>query len=990
MMTLCSKARGWLCILSLWLGALAPLSRAADEFFINSGVLQATFPPEPLPMIDARRVVNLGILGLTNNLLPGPIEFQNALYYTNRNQWRVSPGFRFDTFDPSRNPQRRMAAVFHNEGLLHPNAAEVATDFWLLVQATNIINRGRLEIGPYGQINLTGDALDLRGGELRFQGTYEAAYDIHWGIGTNMIVSRFSETPLVSPTHQVQGYAGAFLTQVVLPPGYASHVRINQFAPGLLVEAVYVYNGCCGLDTEVRIHPLTGVRYIRWRHVSIDPITHLAVTNELYLTDTLTPSSYNFSLTGGTLLTPSVNPLGAFRPFNFSLTTVQPPGFATADVIDPGVFDPAVYTMGTSLFVAATNAGYRGLVPSAVVIPTETEVGSAFSNVMGRLELVARGALDLRDARIVAPSFLLLQATNHFVGASNASISAPYSIIRLGSTNGLLEVRQLQVPRLPKLVGDVRAWSGLWTNITPQGVPIEYRVLIVSNYFQPDPEPMIQDLELRSPRPPHEVRVADKLNVFRSALIEAERLTLTTNEPPGRIVPPWLVPPYHPVGELNLLSNTVAWAESFPRLRYLTNHGNITISNAASWIGLRRPPWYPGTTQEPYEAVINQGRVDAQSLEIWSRHLENDGQFLSLYGPLRIRADRMRLGSTDSNLWGRVETLLGDVELVAGELLVTNQMVLAGRRLVLAGTNYLGDAETTNNVFVARDGLTLMTRPAAGDLRGTTITNLAAAYAQNVTVWAGEDRGPDPQGFTNNVAIGRLVLDGQYASVFRFQGPGLSNALYVDQLILLNHATNELNNAFAALEIAPNFVIYYADLWVAGQRLAEPVDSSRYNQGRLRWVPAYAGGFYGSTNLPGPGGQIRINTALRESRERDSDGDGLENFWDPIPIVIPDAVTPADVPLTARWESGTSSTVVLTWPSAAGAVNTVYESDALSGQNWRILLRTNFATLPLPPEVPCWDPACWTNVLPGRAAVRLSVGSQGPRFYRVEVELPRR
>lgn len=989
------KGRVWACVLSLWLGGNIPPAGAADELFLNTGVLQATFPPEPLPVIDARRVVNLGILALTNTALPGPIEFQNMLYITNRGQWWGSPGYRFDTFDPDANPRRRMAAVFHNEGLLHPNAAEVAADTWLLIAATNVINRGRLAITPLGQLSIAGDYVDLRGGELRgqFQNAQEidAGLNVLWGIGTNSFQGRFTDDFMASPSHSVQGFEVNVFTRVILPSGFSSFVRTNQPAPNsLLIEAVYVYNGCCDLQTEVRMSDVGDrTRYVRWRYVDSDPFTGAAVTNEVYLVDSLSPESYTANLTGGTLLVPSWNPRGSFRPFNFVLTTIEPVGFATAAAVAPGIFDPGIYTIGANFIVNATNAGYLALLPSAVSMPG-LDVGSTFSNVLGRMEIVARQTLDLHEARIHVPSFLLLQATNHFMGSRNAQISAPYSIVRLASTNGTLEIRNLQKPRLPRLAGRIQAWSGFWTNVTADGIGLEYRVLMISNYFQPGPEPMIQDLELRSPRPPSEVRVADKLNVFRSALVEAERLTLTTNEPPDFVVPPWLVAPFNPAGELNLLSNSISWTESFPRLRFLTNLGNITISNAASWVGLRRPPWYPTVVQEPYEVVINRGRVDAQSLEIWSRWVENDGNFLAWYGPLRIQSEQMRLGSQETNLPGRLEALFGDIELTASEILVTNHMVLAGRRLVLGGTVYLGDADTTNNVFVARDGLTLTVRPSAGDLRGTTVTNIAPAYANNVTVWAGEDRGPTPEGFTNNAAIGRLVLDGRFGSVFRFQGLGLSNALYVDQLILLNHATNEWNNAFAALDIAPNMVVYYADLWVGNGRLAEPVDSSRYNQGRLRWVRDYAGGFYGSTNLVIGSLEIRINAALRESTELDSDGDGIPNALDPVPVLVPEAVTPADVPLTAQWQGDAAPFVVLTWPTAPGIWNTIYEASSAVTTNWRPVLRTNFASLPLPPEAPFGDPARWTNVLPGRAAVRLPAGSGDQRFFKVEIELPRR
>ena len=996
MTTRTRKAHWAASLWGLWLGLAVLPTKGTQDLYLNTGLLQATFPPEPLPVIDASRVVNWGRLALTNLFLPQPVEFQNVRFWTNSGTWHGSPGYRFRLYDSQASGvgRFRMSSVFHNEGLLHPSAAEVSSDFWLLVEATNIINRGRLETSPFGQLNLTGDFVDLRGGELRFQESGDTnlavrTFDLHWGFSTNAIIGRFTAPPLQSPFHLVQTLSGLAGTQVVLPVGFTSHVQFFPVGPSnFLIQAVYLYNGNPDVETEVRI--LNFVKYIRWRGFVTNPVTQTRVTNELYLTEFLSPGNYNFNLTNNTLYIPSLNPAGAFRPFNFSLSGVAPAAYSFAPVIDPQAWDPTVFTIGTNIVVEATNAGYRTRVIPAVMVPAETQSGTAFSNVVGRMEIVARRALDLREARISVPSYLRLESTNHFVGSTNAQIEAPYSMVRLGSTNGLLEVRHLQLPQVPRMVGDLHAWVGLWTNITIDGIGLEYRVLMVSNYFNPSAEPMIEDLELKSPQPPYEVRIADKLNVFRSLLIDAERLTVTTNPLPPLQAPPWVLPPFHPTGELNLLTNGISWADSLPRLRYLTNHGSIVISNVATLAGVRRPPYYPTSSVEPYEALVNQGILAAHSLDVQARHFESDGNVTSEVGPLRLWAGEARLGSPETNLWGQMRAPLGNVELQANRLLVTNHVVEAGRRLVLGATHYLGDADTTNNVFLARDGLTLTVRPLEGDLRGTTISNWAPAYSYNVIVWAGEDRGPTPAGFTNNVALGRLVLDGRFGSSFTFQGLGTRNALYVDQLILLNHATNEFNNAFAALNIEPNLVIYYADLWVGGRRLAEPVDSSRYNQGRLRWVPSYAGGFYGSTNILIGTREIRVNTALRESTELDSDGDGIPNALDPIPILVPEAVTPADVPLAVGFEPGTPPALVLTWPTLPGATNTILEASSPTAQDWQVLLRTNFTTLPLPPEWPCWEPQCQTNMLPGRAAVRLPVASPGPRYYRIQVQMPNR
>ena len=119
--------------------------------------------------------------------------------------------------------------------------------------------------------------------------------------------------------------------------------------------------------------------------------------------------------------------------------------------------------------------------------------------------------------------------------------------------------------------------------------------------------------------------------------------------------------------------------------------------------------------------------------------------------------------------------------------------------------------------------------------------------------WPARDFGATTNGFTNNLALGRLVLNGVgNNSLFRFFGTGTSNALYVDYLDLQNSATNN----DTALSIAPNLVIYFANASVPPAKL-----NGRHG-GRLRWVSTYAGPnsftniFYASTmqtytfNLP--------------------------------------------------------------------------------------------------------------------------------------------
>ena len=68
----------------------------------------------------------------------------------------------------------------------------------------------------------------------------------------------------------------------------------------------------------------------------------------------------------------------------------------------------------------------------------------------------------------------------------------------------------------------------------------------------------------------------------------------------------------------------------------------------------------------------------------------------------------------------------------------------------------------------------LLVKPRLGDLLSTTILNTAPADAEVRHLWAAEDRDCSPAGFTDNVALGRLILDGGNDSLFRFTAAPLS------------------------------------------------------------------------------------------------------------------------------------------------------------------------------------------------------------------------
>ncbi len=147
---------------------------------------------------------------------------------------------------------------------------------------------------------------------------------------------------------------------------------------------------------------------------------------------------------------------------------------------------------------------------------------------------------------------------------------------------------------------------------------------------------------------------------------------------------------------------------------------------------------------------------------------------------------------------------------------------------------------------------------------GTTVSNVVPPQAVsglvtnlNVTInnlWSGLDDGVSNSGYTNNVAVGHLILDAQGKnSMFKFYGTGASNAIYVDRLELRDYASwtnlagRDIHNNLLALSFNTNLVIYYADAISQGAGdVSEELDQK--NNGHLRWVPSYAG-YFSSTNI---------------------------------------------------------------------------------------------------------------------------------------------
>jgi hypothetical protein len=364
----------------------------------------------------------------------------------------------------------------------------------------------------------------------------------------------------------------------------------------------------------------------------------------------------------------------------------------------------------------------------------------------------------------------------------------------------------------------------------------------------------------------------------------------------------------------------------------------------------------------PYGAFVNGGRVsNLGGSTIWAQDFENYGMFSSGSGSFILQSLTTTLAN-GSIIAG------GDVSITTGSLVASNLVLQAGRSLTLQVTNSLTDTGVANGNTWSVGGGSLVglnlpilpTNNPPNDLLGTTIFMTAPSpNKQVVSTWAGQDRGISPAGYTNNAAVGRLILDGLGTnSLFKFTGTGASNAMYVDYLELRDQATNrDVTGNFTAISNTPNMVIYYSQAVMEGQSIADKMNQKNGN--RLRWVTNYAGHF-SSTNITfSDGTTFLFNAALAQLY-----GSTLFGTINPTNLVL--TITMTNKPALAS---------VLQWqkvsPAASYVTNYVFYKTNLMMTNWLTL--TNFIT----PASATWPPV----------PVMMTNPVAGPmRVYRVRVD----
>ncbi|MDW8309658.1 MAG: hypothetical protein RMK20_09820 [Verrucomicrobiales bacterium] len=973
------------------LAALPGVLWGAQVTYENNSIIVC--PPQTPPVIDATNFINRNWFEI--NVGTEPYETSSTVNYTNEGTMIGQIGFRFETA-PSGGGARRRAGTVSNSGRIDAGNK-------LLANATNFLHRGVINMGYFSLLSVAGRNIDFNRGTVTSTNTgfvivgtgtnfvqVSGIMDGYWNAsvsdGSNTAHLRpatLNNLPSITPFHLVTNRNNQTLSTILSPDNqvfYANIVDVD--ASNRVTQAVFLGNTNPAFNVSVYFPSLGGSNagiWVEWRWVITNQLGQ-RVTNWIYLRDTFgveTNLQVEVNGTAGGFFRPTYKPVNYtfYQTGPFSLGTPATPGSPL------GVFDTSRPVV-TNEFTA-----YRARFEATTEL-IEDVVGRNVTNLSGRVELRAENTLNLSNAQISASSYALLQVTNHFMGSHRARIVSPWLDIHLRRTNGNLYITNLVAPVVPKPEGIVDLWSARWPNDVA-GVTNQYHVLFVNSELAPTLPPRIQSLSLRCTNTAGgggEILISDVLNVTSNLLIETEKLTITSNAPGSPTVR----------GEINLLSGQTYWPTGTPRLRYLTNNGALTSLNAVFFGGSRSQPYYTTNFNEPYVAMVNRGEILNYGSHIWADYFENRGLILPYFGAIVVQSTNALFEN------GVFQADNGDVSISSGRLIITNHPIAAGWVLSLAATNFLDDGTLANaaaaltnittiftdptsailntsvamisnkNYWIAGDGVSLLARPPQGSLLGTTIEARAQPGRQVFIRWAGADLGCNPAGFSNNVALGRLILDGGENSLFTFTGIGLSNALYVDRLEFRDYDTNTIVNAFneiETVEIDPNMRVYYADA-VESNGVSVAVRINGANGGRFCWVQDFAG-FFSSTNLIAPDGETNtLNVAMVTSPDHDRDSDTVENRNDSTPLL-----RPQDVALKAHLETGPSGPRVrISWRTTVNAANHVYYRDSLSGP-WLPL--TNFISSGLMPQ-------------PGgvRVSITEPVRTTGARYYRVRVDAP--
>ena len=867
------------------------------------------------PQIDALAFANYGVFAAY--LYSIPYDFQNTRNFTNRGSMSGYPGYRFDTV-PSIG-FRKPAAVFNNQvggvvrGLDYRqvsfllNASDGTTITASLVQypsqininADKVINRGTLEVGAAGIIKIKGGEVDLsRSGIL--VDTLASSFtrntptnfipdttiaDNYWGqtnqfMDTSAIIAPFSTNnfQITSPRHFVQsqpstrnGFRFFGSQQLSIVPSYSAVYTNALDSTNMIIQGVFVAFTNPGFGASATFHRSTvGTNLfktvkVRLSKSSTNIVTGGLITDDIYFVDR-TASESN-SLAANLITFPNT-----YKPDAYEVSRSNPFGYGAAISANSQVVSNLYFDSATFSNAFVTNF-YNAYSCNVDYIPDHT--GTPLPNGLdaplpGRVEITA-GSVNLSGARIRAQTSVSVNA-QHIVTDTNTAVvsalDASSLFLDLGSTNGLLSLKNVVPISADRVSGDIYAYSAIWTNFQTQilsttniapdpmntnqmatnvvsvtnTINIGYALTIIDADLLGSQPTVITDLSLRSTN----VVVADGITIGRNFLLTGTALTVDRS--------------------ISMPGSSQNWiGTNSPNLLNYTNNGFVTMGNLFV-MGPDRPL--------PLNNFVLRGTNTSAAAQIRTKNAQLGGK-LQTQGDTVLYADVAELSNGTIVAGGN--GVSGSVGLFVGDLKMLNYRITAAHLFTLAASNSIADAGlSASNLIVTASGFSLPIKPKKGALLGTTLQASADNGAAIEHIWAGEDMGAVAAGYANNGAIGKLSLSRSANGIHVFHAPenalpGTKYALYVDYLNLGAGIGSDVESALA---LDPNFTIYFADSNIPVEQL-----DNRLN-GHLRWVKTFAGPFSGiPVNLTG-GGVVIVNRGFRNSLNIDSDADGIPNGID--------------------------------------------------------------------------------------------------------------
>ena len=953
--------------LSSWLVAgFVSLGGTAD-LYINDDTLS-----DP-PQIDARAVLNRGTMQFVNLLLP--FDTQNTRFFTNAGSMIGSGseqgGFRLDHTDGATGTRTPASVINNLQGAL------LLGDPYLLLDATNIINRGTLQVTAAGLMRLNGQNVDVSSGKLDLGSIGDAlnnsdgsatrtnfipsagVTDQHWGTNyVNIDLGKFytyrtNGVDVVTPAYRVRP-TGLTSMQATSPLAFVNTNFLGDAkAPtNTIVEAVFVVNGNTNISVDVSFFPSDednnpfNTIITKFSGFETNIITRQKDLRTLSLIDFLA-SETNLLVSSDTNLVLLTNALTGrtFRPSNFDIIRQNVSGLPANSTVRSNLFTSfgsAQFTNGVAYsnqVVSSFYSAYKANVNSDLTFGGNS-TDADFTNYAGRLEINAAN-LNLQNARIRGGGVALVKADN-LVSSANAQIDVPFLFYDLGATNGNLTLAHLAGANLTRFAsGPIQAWSAIWTNgvdvlttnmtvdpstmttnteVVTTNYTTMFHVLVVSAGLNADAgQTAVTGLKATATN----ATVADDLLISGKFELQGTALTINSRFVIGS----------GGSGEFN--------KASAPNLRWLTNNGILGVNGVANY-GRDRGG-------NLYSTMVNRGTNGAFSLSIGATNLVNSGTIESLVGPLDILAGSAQLEGAASQLLSA-----GDLYFTAADLKLRGATVSAVRSVQLAVANSLTDGgpDSPNSVKSAF-GFSLASKPAISTLLGTSFQVTAPAGGSSDILWPASDLGATSAGFVNNAAIGKLSLNADDDGIVTVAGSSGGKAIYVDFL--------ELSSAVAAdlashLLVADDFTIYFADSTVPAEQLDGALN------GHLKWVREFAGPFSGVNVALADGRTIRVNRNLFNSQVIDSDSDGIANAFDPTPF--------GGVPITTKVLNLPPLTVQISWLGAPHTTYRVESTTSLTPPLWQSVTtvsNTSVDAVPLTAQDP---------LTPGQPA----------RYYRVTYE----